>query len=94
VIAVDVAADKLEAAIALGATAVVNATDVDPVAAVRELTAGEGVDVAFEALGRPATVAQAFRMARDGGSVVCVGIGAGAAAAEIEITHLVRRGSG
>jgi len=92
VIAVDVALDKLEAARALGASDVVDSSAVDAVAAVRELTAGEGVDIAFEALGRPATVAQAFRMVRDGGAVVCVGIGAGAAAAEIEITHLVRRG--
>ena len=61
------------------------------VAAVRELTGGAGVDVAFEALGRPQTVQQAFRMVRDGGTVVAVGIGAGAAAAEIEITHMVRR---
>jgi succinate semialdehyde reductase (NADPH) len=92
VIAVDVAADKLEAATAMGATDVVDSSAVDAVAAVRELTSGAGVDVAFEALGRPATVTQAFRMARDGGAVVCVGIGAGAATAEIEITHLVRRG--
>jgi len=92
VIAVDVAPDKLETARALGATDAVDASEGDPVAAVRELTGGEGVDVAFEALGRPSTVAQAFKMARDGGTVVCVGIGAGAAAAEIEITHLVRRG--
>ncbi|HXR13403.1 MAG TPA: zinc-binding dehydrogenase [Solirubrobacteraceae bacterium] len=92
VIAVDVAAAKLDAARSLGATDVVDASSTDPVAAVRELTGGEGVDVAFEALGRPATVEQAFRMARDGGSVVCVGIGAGKAAAAIEITHLVRRG--
>ncbi|HEY1774643.1 MAG TPA: zinc-binding dehydrogenase [Solirubrobacteraceae bacterium] len=92
VIAVDVALEKLEAARALGATDVVDSSATDAVAAVRELTGGEGVDVAFEALGRPATVGQAFRMARDGGAVVCVGIAAGAAAAEIEITHLVRRG--
>jgi S-(hydroxymethyl)glutathione dehydrogenase/alcohol dehydrogenase len=91
VVAVDVAAEKLEAARALGATDVVDASAHDPVAAVRELTGGEGVDVAFEALGRPQTVQQAFRMACDGGTVVAVGIGAGAAAAEIEITHLVRR---
>jgi len=91
VIAVDVALDKLEAARAMGASDVVDSSAVDAVAAVRELTAGAGVDVAFEALGRPATVAQAFRMARDGGTVVAVGIGAGAAAAEIEITHMVRR---
>ena len=40
VIAVDVAAEKLEAALALGATDVVNAADGDPIAAVRELTGG------------------------------------------------------
>jgi succinate semialdehyde reductase (NADPH) len=92
VIAVDVAADKLEVARRLGATDVVDGSAGDAVARVRELTGGAGVDVSFEALGRPQTVAQAFKMARDGGTVVCVGIGAGAAAAEIEITHLVRRG--
>ena len=91
VIAVDVAADKLATARDLGATDVVDSSQADPVAAVRELTAGAGVDVAFEALGRPQTVQQAFKMARDGGTVVAVGIGAGAAAAEIEITHMVRR---
>jgi len=91
VIAVDVAADKLEAALALGATDIVKAADGDPVAAVRELSGGLGVDIAFEALGRPQTVQQAFKMVRDGGTVVAVGIGAGTAAAEIEITHMVRR---
>jgi S-(hydroxymethyl)glutathione dehydrogenase/alcohol dehydrogenase len=91
VIAVDVAAGKLDAARALGATDVVDAAAGDPVARVRELTDGDGVDVAFEALGRPQTVQQAFKMACDGGTVVAVGIGAGAAAAEIEITHMVRR---
>src|SRR5579863_1383085 len=91
VIAVDVSGEKLETARSMGATDVVDASAGDPVAAVRELSGG-GVDVAFEALGRPATVAQAFRMVRDGGTAVCVGIAAGAAVAEIEITHLVRRG--
>jgi len=90
VIAIDVAAEKLEAALALGATDLVDGSACDPVAAVRERSGG-GVDVAFEALGRPQTVAQAFKMVRDGGTVVAVGIGAGAAAAEIEITHMVRR---
>jgi S-(hydroxymethyl)glutathione dehydrogenase/alcohol dehydrogenase len=91
VIAVDVAAAKLDAARAVGATDVVDAAGGDPVARVRELTGGDGVDIAFEALGRPQTVQQAFKMACDGGTVVAVGIGAGAAAAEIEITHMVRR---
>ena len=91
VIAVDVAAAKLERARELGATDVVDSSAGDPVARVRELTGGAGVDVAFEALGRPETVQAAFKMARDGGTVVAVGIAAGAAAAEIEITHMVRR---
>ena len=91
VIAVDVAAEKLATARSLGATDVVDASAEEPVARVRELTDGEGVTVAFEALGRPQTVQQAFKMACDGGTVVVVGIGAGKAAAEIEITHMVRR---
>jgi succinate semialdehyde reductase (NADPH) len=92
VIAVDVRPEKLEAARRLGATDAVDASAGDPVAEVRRLTGAEGVDVAFEALGRPETVAAAFKMARDGGRVVVIGIAAGATPAPIEITHLVRRG--
>ncbi len=92
VIAVDVRDDKLEAALRLGATEVVNSSAVDAVERVRAITGGEGVDVAFEALGRPQTFTQAFQMTRDGGRMVAVGIGAGTTAAEVEITRLVRRG--
>jgi succinate semialdehyde reductase (NADPH) len=92
IIAVDVRPEKLEAARRLGATDGVDASAGDPVAEVRRLTGGEGVDVAFEALGRPETVTAAFKMARDGGRVVVIGIAAGATPAPIEITHLVRRG--
>lgn len=92
IVAVDVRDDKLESARALGATHTVNGAKGDPIAGVRELTEGQGVDVAFEALGRPETVVNAFQMARDGGRVVVVGIAAGTTAAPIEITRLVRRG--
>lgn len=92
VIAVDVASDKLDAAVSLGATHAVNSFEADPVAAVRELTGGRGVDVAFEALGKPQTFAQAVGMLADGGRMVAIGIGAGAATAAVEITPLVRRG--
>ena len=92
VIAVDVRAEKLDAARRLGATDGVDASAGDAVAEVRRLTGGEGVDVAFEALGRPETVTAAFKMARDGGRVIVIGIAAGATPAPIEITHLVRRG--
>lgn len=92
IVAVDVRAEKLAAARGLGATDGVDASAGDAVAEVRRLTGGDGVDVAFEALGRAETVAAAFRMARDGGRVVVIGIAPGATTVPIEITHLVRRG--
>jgi len=91
VIAVDIYDEKLEAARRLGATQVVNASDDDPVAMVRALTGGAGVDVAFEVLGRAETVLTAYNVVRDGGRVVVVGIAPGAEAVPIEITRLVRR---
>ena len=90
IVAIDIADEKLDRARELGATHVVNASLVDPVAAVREQIGG--VQVAFEALGHPETFRQAVGMLADGGRMVAIGIGAGAAAAEIEITPLVRRG--
>lgn len=51
VIAVDVVPAKLEVAARLGADPVINARELDPVAAVLELTHGQGVDVAVEAVG-------------------------------------------
>ena len=91
IIAVDVRADKLDAAKRLGATAVVNAHEVDAVSRVRELTDGRGVDAAFEVLGLPQTFTQAFEMIRDGGRMIGVGIAPVKATAAIEITRLVRR---
>ncbi|HSE94869.1 MAG TPA: zinc-binding dehydrogenase [Methylomirabilota bacterium] len=92
ILAVDVRREKLDAARRLGATDAVDAGAGDAVAEVRRLTGGEGVDVAFEVLGRPETVTAAFKMVRDGGRVVVIGIAAGTTPAPIEITHLVRRG--
>lgn len=91
VIAVDVSREKLEAARGLGATDTVNGAEEDAVERVMELTGGEGVDVAFEALGRPETFTQAAGMLRDGGRMVAVGIAPGKTAAPVEITRLVRR---
>jgi S-(hydroxymethyl)glutathione dehydrogenase/alcohol dehydrogenase len=91
VIAVDVSEDKLAAARAIGATDTVDATAVDAVAVVRELTGGLGAHVVFEAIGRPETFRQATEMAADGGRCVMVGIARVGATAEVEITRLVRR---
>jgi L-iditol 2-dehydrogenase len=52
----------------------VDATAADPVAAVREMTAGFGVDVVLECAGVPATVQQALGMLRRGGRCAAVGI--------------------
>ena len=91
VIAVDVVQEKLDGAKDIGATNVVNGAEEDAVEQVMELTDGEGVDVAFEALGRPETFIQATKMIRDEGRMVAVGIAPGTTTAPVEITQLVRR---
>jgi S-(hydroxymethyl)glutathione dehydrogenase/alcohol dehydrogenase len=73
IIAVDVAEWKLELARRLGATDTVSPAQGNPVAHVVEMTNG-GVDYAFEAIGLPATVRQAVRMTRKGGTTVMVGV--------------------
>ncbi len=74
IIAVDVDERKLTTATGLGATHTVDARAADPVAAVRDLTGGNGADVVIEAVGRPETYKQAF-YARDlAGTVVLVGV--------------------
>jgi 6-hydroxycyclohex-1-ene-1-carbonyl-CoA dehydrogenase len=73
VVAVDVNPQKLETAERLGASAVFNPRDVDRVdKAVKKATAG-GVDVAFEAIGKPETIRSAFDSVRRGGRLCQVG---------------------
>lgn len=74
IIAVDLVDRKLDFAKKFGATHVVNASSVDPVEAVQELTNGLGVDYAFEVIGYSKTIEQSFNMARPGGTAVVVGI--------------------
>jgi S-(hydroxymethyl)glutathione dehydrogenase/alcohol dehydrogenase len=74
IIAVDVVASKLALAKQFGATDVVNGKDADAPTAVRELTDGLGVDYAFEVIGSPAVIAQAFTALKRGGKVVVVGV--------------------
>lgn len=91
IIAVDVRDEKLEAARQMGATHVVNAAREDVAERIRVITGGRGVDVAFEALGRPETFIHALSAVRDGGRAVMVGIAPGGVTAPVEITRLVRR---
>jgi 2-desacetyl-2-hydroxyethyl bacteriochlorophyllide A dehydrogenase len=73
VIAVDTVADRLEVARSLGAEPV-HATEEDPRKAVKAGTQVGGVDVAVEAVGHPAALDTACRLARKGGTVSVVGV--------------------
>ena len=74
IIAVDIDDKKLEWAKEFGATHVVDSTKVDPIEAIREITDGNGVDVAIEAIGLPITYEQAFYSRDLAGTVVLVGV--------------------
>jgi Zn-dependent alcohol dehydrogenase len=75
IVAVDVAEDKLEAALELGATDAVLWTGGAEETAQRVLDAtGGGVDYAFEATGRPEAMTAAFESTRTRGAAVLIGI--------------------
>lgn len=73
IIAIDRVQAKLARAKQFGATDLVDASAVDAVDAVRELTRG-GVEHAFEVVGRAATIEQAFAMLRVRGTATVVGV--------------------
>jgi Zn-dependent alcohol dehydrogenase len=73
IIAVDRDEAKLELALARGATHAVAATGTDVVAEVRTLTGG-GVERAFEVVGNPVTIRQAWDVLRPGGTAIVVGL--------------------
>ena len=74
VIAVDVRDNKLEFAREMGATHLINAARDDVVERAKALTGGYGVDYAFEVIGNPKTVSQAYESVRKGGVAVVVGV--------------------
>jgi NDMA-dependent alcohol dehydrogenase len=74
IIAVDVLDNKLEYARRFGATHLINASKVNPVEAVKEITGGRGADYVFEVIGNPKTMQQGYAMARRGGTLVVVGV--------------------
>ena len=73
IIAIDTVENKLDMAKIFGATDVVNASDVNAVGEVRELTGG-GVQYSFEAIGLKQTAEQAFSMLRPGGTATIIGM--------------------
>ena len=74
IIAIDLLDNKLELAREFGATHTINASQDDPIERVKELTGGEGVHYAFEAIGLvEAPFVQSVRCTRSRGITVWVG---------------------
>lgn len=73
IIAIDTVPSKLELAKKMGATDTINASNADPVEAVKEMT-GDGVPYSFEAIGSKTTAEQCFAMLRPGGTATIIGM--------------------
>jgi threonine dehydrogenase-like Zn-dependent dehydrogenase len=73
VIAVEAVDQRKELAREYGADHVVDFQDQDPVEGIRDLTGGEGVDAAIEALGSDRTLQDCIRAVKPGGTVSNVG---------------------
>jgi L-iditol 2-dehydrogenase len=73
IIVSDIDDTRLKLARDLGATATINAKTTDPVAEVKKLTAGAGVDVALEAVGSTPTIKAAIESVKRGGTVTLIG---------------------
>ncbi len=74
IIGVDLDERKLAWAKEFGATHTVNPKDGDPVATIKEITGGYGVNYSFEAVGRPDTTLQAMFCKDLAGTCVIIGV--------------------
>ena len=74
IFAIDPVELKRKTAEAFGATDLIDPSEGDATAQVMALTGGIGVDYAFEVIGLPETITQAYTMARRGGTAVVVGM--------------------
>ncbi len=85
VMASDINQGRLKLAESLGADHTVNPEREDPMAVVKELTGGDGVDVVFEASGSPLGFLSAIDSTAFGGRIVLIGTGA----EEVSFSHPV-----
>ncbi len=74
IIGVDTVPGRLDAAKALGADAVIDFRQTEPVAEIMRLTDGRGVDVSIEALGTQQTFESSLRVLRPGGTLSSLGV--------------------
>jgi len=84
IVAVDSLPKRLEMARRFGANVTINFKDQDPVAEIKRLTEGRGVDVAIEALGQQATFENCLRSIRPGGTLSSLGVYSGKLVAPYE----------
>lgn len=73
IIAVDRFDDKLKIASELGATHTINASQDEPIAAIKEITAG-GADYVFESVGSETVLIQAYGSTVRGGTTITIGL--------------------
>ncbi len=92
IVAIDLAADRLAAAGAFGATHTIDPAADDPLRVVRGLTEGRGVDCALVAAGATAAVDLALRLVRRGGTVVIAGMPAAGATVALDAGGLAHDG--
>lgn len=92
IIAVDVDDRKLDWAKEFGATHTINSTRTDPVQKIKNLTGGNGVNVAIDAVGTPQTYEQAFYSRDHAGTVVLVGVPNPTMKVELPMLELFGRG--
>ena len=74
IIAVDTVPERLAMAQRMGADIVIDYRKTDPVAEIRRLTGGRGVDVAIEALGTQPTFESCLRVLKPGGVLSSLGV--------------------
>jgi S-(hydroxymethyl)glutathione dehydrogenase / alcohol dehydrogenase len=88
IVAVDVRANKLEHARALGASHAIDASHEDAVAAIRRLTR-RGADYTFVAVGDTRAVSQALEALAPGGTCVLIGVPETGATVPVDVRPLV-----
>ncbi len=90
IVAVDMIADRLAAAVRLGATHTIDASSADVPEGLAAIDP-EGLDYAVEAIGRPSTLRQAFDALRPGGALVAIGLGAAGEEFSLPLNPLVQK---
>lgn len=90
IIATDVNPTRLALATQMGASCAIDVRHEDPLPIVRDLTHGDGVDVALEFAGQPSALAQAVEALTPGGDLRLIGAAEGLV--QVDITRWILKG--